>query len=115
MECICEQESFDLKVAGDVGADAIWCNRCGCNLDIDGIPISNELIREFKKWVNAYGDWIDWDKENLLPNGIQLEEEHNKIGLNLTEKVKDELDGEYRILFSPSTLLKTYERKNDKK
>ncbi|MEK3798075.1 hypothetical protein MHI18_07305 [Peribacillus sp. FSL H8-0477] len=115
MECICEKKSFDLKIAGDVGADPIWCNRCGCNLDIEDIPISIELIRELKEWINMYGEWIDWDKDILLSNGIQLEEEHNEKGLNLTEKIKDELKGEYKIIFSPSTTVRTYEKKKGKK
>lgn len=32
----------------------------------------------------------------MLPNGIELEEEHNKQGLTLTEKIKKELEGKYR-------------------
>jgi hypothetical protein len=40
MECHCEQkETSELKVEGDVGADPIWCNQCGCNLEIEDIPI----------------------------------------------------------------------------
>lgn len=56
MESICEQKSYELKIEGKVGAAPIWCNRCGCNLDIEDIPIPIELIRELKKWVNMYGD-----------------------------------------------------------
>ncbi len=34
MHCFCEQkETYELKVEGDVGADPIWCNQCGCNFD----------------------------------------------------------------------------------
>ncbi|ASS95613.1 hypothetical protein BS1321_17900 [Peribacillus simplex NBRC 15720 = DSM 1321] len=113
MECFCEQKEInELKVEGDVGADPIWCNQCGCNLDIEDIPISNKLIRELIEWVNMYGEWIDWDEDKLLPNGIELEEEHNKQGLNLTEKIKKELEGKYRIKFSPSTMARMYANKN---
>lgn len=113
MECFCEQkETYELKVESDVGADPIWCNQCGCNFDIEDIPISNELIRELIEWVNMYGEWIDWDKDKLLPNGIELEEEHNKNGLNLTEKIKKELEGKYRIKFSHSTMARMYANKN---
>ena len=56
--------------------------------------------------------WIDWDEDKLLPNGIELEEEHNKQGLNITEKVKKELEGKYRIKFSPSTMARMYANKN---
>ncbi|MGE7591027.1 hypothetical protein [Peribacillus sp. NPDC101480] len=113
MECHCEQkETSELKVEGDVGADRIWCNQCGCNLEIEDIPISNKLSRELIEWVNMYGEWIDWDEDKLLHNGIELEEEHNKQGLNLTEKVKKELEGKYRIKFSPLTMARMYANKN---
>jgi transcription elongation factor Elf1 len=113
MECFCEQkETYELKVEGDVGADPIWCNQCGCNLDIDDLPISDTLTNELIEWVNRYGEWIDWDEDKLLPNGIELEEEHNKQGLTLTEKTKKELEGKYRIKFSPSTMARMYAHRN---
>ncbi|MES1041076.1 hypothetical protein FOA20_16620 [Peribacillus simplex] len=113
MECLCEQkETNELKVEGDVGADPIWCNQCGCNLDIEDFPISNKLIRELNEWAKMYGEWIDWDEDKWLPNGNELEEEHNKQGLNLTEKIKKELEGKYKIKFSPSTMEGVYVNKN---
>ncbi|MEK4013793.1 hypothetical protein [Peribacillus sp. FSL M8-0224] len=113
MECLCEQkETYELKVEGDVGADPIWCNQCGCNLDIDDLPISDTLTTELIEWVNRYGEWIDWDEDKLLPNGIELEEEHNKQGLTLTEKTEKELEGKYRIKFSPSIMARMYANKD---
>lgn len=100
MECFCEQkETYELKVEGDVGADPIWCNQCGCNLDIDDLPISDTLTNELIEWVNKYGEWIDWDEDKLLPNGIELEEEHNKQGLTLTEKQRKNLKGNIELNF----------------
>lgn len=60
------------------------------------------------KWLNKYGEQIDWDKDKLIPNGIEMEEEHNKQGAKLTEKVKKELRGKYRIKFSTSTMARGY-------
>jgi len=112
MECFCEQkETYDLKVEGDVTADPIWCNQCGCNLNIEDIPISIELKRELVEWAHMYGGWIDWDEDQLLPKGIELEEEHNNKGLKLTQKVKKELEGKYRITFSASTMGRMYARR----
>lgn len=108
MECFCEKKSYELKVEGDMGADPIWCNRCGYNLDIVDIPISNELKRQLLEWQNIYGEWIDWDNEKLLPNGIEKEKEHNKRGVSLTDKIKSELVGEYKITFSASTMTGNY-------
>ncbi|MFC0562350.1 hypothetical protein [Halalkalibacter alkalisediminis] len=109
MYCFCEQkETLVLKVEGDVGADPLWCNQCSCNFDLEDIPISDELKGELMRWGNKYGKWIDWDKDKLIPNGIEMEEEHNKQGSILTEKVKKELRGKYRVKFSPSTMARGY-------
>ncbi|MFB6468733.1 hypothetical protein ACE38V_18375 [Cytobacillus sp. Hz8] len=32
------------------------------------------------------GEWIDWDIDKLLPNGIELEDNFNQIGVILTKK-----------------------------
>jgi transcription elongation factor Elf1 len=41
MNCSSEQiDTCNLKVEGDVGADPIWCDLCGHNLDIEEIPLS---------------------------------------------------------------------------
>ncbi len=112
MHCFCEQkETYELKVEGDVGANPIWCNQCGFNFDLEDIPISNELKNELMKWVTKYGEWIDWDTDNLIPDGIEMEEEHNKLGGKLTKKVKDELRGKYRVKFSTSTMARSYANK----
>lgn len=106
-----QKETYDLKIEGDVATDPIWCNQCGCNLDLDDIPISDDLKRELIGWVTRYGKWIDWDKDILVPNGIELEEEHNKQGAKLTEEVKKELGDKYKIRFFPSTSAKSYANK----
>ncbi|WP_374722894.1 hypothetical protein [Peribacillus tepidiphilus] len=109
MNCFCESgETNDLKIEGDVGTDPIWCNRCGCNLDIEDVPISDELTEELSNWAMKYGEWIDWDKDKLLPNGIGLEDEFNQIGLELTEKVKQELGDKYKVKYSPSRSARSY-------
>ncbi|WP_347230857.1 hypothetical protein [Bacillus sp. LL01] len=69
--------------------------------------MKNELI----EWANKYGEWIDWDHDQLIPNGIEMEEEHNKQGAKLTEKVKKELRSKYRIKFSSSTMARAYANK----
>jgi len=47
MKCFGEpKKTYDLKIEGDVATDPIWCNQCGCNLDLDDIPISDDLKRE---------------------------------------------------------------------
>ena len=108
MKCFCdEQEEIHyLKVEGDIGADPIWCKLCKSNLDMKEVPISTELKSELMEWVWKYGKWIDWENGEVVPNGVELEEKHNKVGLKLTEKVQKELVGKYKVSFSPSTFAK---------
>lgn len=109
MHCFCKQkETYELKIEGDVGADPIWCNQCSCNFDLEDILISKELKSELMEWVTKYGEWIDWDIDKLIPNGIEMEEEHNQQCAKLTKKVKEELKEKYRIKFSPSTMARSY-------
>ncbi|XQY92455.1 hypothetical protein ACNRWW_03145 [Metabacillus sp. HB246100] len=54
------------------------------------------------------GEWINWSKDTLRPNGIELENEYNKLGQHLTEKVKIELGPNYKVRFSPSSSARMY-------
>ncbi|TRM12005.1 hypothetical protein FH966_10075 [Lentibacillus cibarius] len=109
MRCFCENgEIVDLKVEGDFGADPLWCNQCSCNLDIEEVPISEGLKEELIRWSMQYGEWIDWSKETLLPDGMEMEKEHNKLGQQLTQKVKMELSTKYKVSFSPSSSARMY-------
>jgi len=112
MNCCCDSgKTNDLKIEGDVGADPIWCNKCGCNLDMDDVLISDGLAEELSSWAMKYGEWIDWEIDKLLPNGMELEDEFNQIGVALTEKLKREIDGKYKIKFMPSTSARFYAQK----
>lgn len=109
MKCFCEQyETDQVKVEGDIGADPIWCDHCGCNFDLEDLPISKELKRELSEWASRYGEWIDWDFDRIIENGVELEEEHNRQGADLTEKVKLQVNGKYKLKFSPSSMGRSY-------
>jgi hypothetical protein len=109
MHCgICEEKTFNLKVEGDVGADPIWCDECFANFDIYDIPISKDLRVRLTKWAQQYGEWIDWNKDVLYSNGVQMEDEHNKNGERLTVDVRTELGEEYKVRFSPSSSARMY-------
>jgi len=74
----------------------VW--KCSCNLDIEVIPFS----------TNLKSAWIDWVKDGIVPNVVELEEEYNKQGIKLTEKVRLKLAGTYKVSFSPSTFAKRH-------
>jgi len=112
LNCCCDiGGTNDLIVEADVGADPIWCNRCRCNLPKEEVPISNVLAEELSSWVRKYGKWIDWDKDKLVPNGVELEDEFNKKGVTLVDKLKQEIEGNYKIKFMPSTSARFYAKK----
>ncbi|UZM97494.1 hypothetical protein OL548_20290 [Lysinibacillus sp. MHQ-1] len=69
--------TYDLRVEVDIGADAIWCNKCLYNFEISYVPISMELKSELTKWIlNYVGRLIRLMME--VPSGIELEEIHNQ-------------------------------------
>ncbi|MFA1737799.1 hypothetical protein [Lysinibacillus fusiformis] len=90
-QCKCD-ETYDLRVEADIGADAIWCNKCLCNFEISYVPISIELQSELTKWILKYGEWIDWANDGIVSNGIELE-------------------GKYKVSFSSSTFAKRHANK----
>lgn len=111
MNCCCNSgKTIDLKIAGDVGADPIWCNKCGCNIEIEDLPVSDELAEELLEWAMKYGEWIDWEKDRLRNKGIEMEAEFNKVGEALTKRVKQEIGDNYYFKYSPSTRARFYSR-----
>lgn len=55
-----------------------------------------------------YGEWIDWESDTLVKGGTALEDTHNQLGKQHTEKVKQELGAAYTVYFSPSSSAKSY-------
>ncbi|WP_019155182.1 hypothetical protein [Robertmurraya massiliosenegalensis] len=109
MNCCCEKgEWTKLKIEGDVGADPFWCEQCGCNIDIEALPLSDDLIKRLISWSHSYGEWIDWNTDRLVENGLELEDVFNQVGKTLTEKVKQEIGNTFHIKFVPSTSAKLY-------
>ncbi|MEM5018356.1 hypothetical protein WKH31_18825 [Metabacillus indicus] len=84
--CKCKLTN-SFKLEADYVADPIWCTICGWNLDIDEFPLKDDLKNDLFQWVEQY---------KRIPAN-----EHNAIGQNLTEKVKEELGSEYRLMFIP--------------
>jgi hypothetical protein len=112
MECFCEQKhTNEIKIEADFCADPIWCNKCGCNLDLHLFPISNKLKNELMNWSLKYGEWIDSETDTLVEDGIHLENKHNGIGSSLTDKVKKEVGHKYQITFTPSSSARSYDEK----
>ncbi|MBS2968135.1 hypothetical protein J9317_05115 [Metabacillus sp. KIGAM252] len=94
----------------DFSADPIWCSKCEENLDIDNFPLSEELKEELAEWIGDYGEWIDMEKDTLMPGGLELEGKHDERGLELFNKVKASLGEGFPIVFVPSPLGQWYKK-----
>ena len=98
--CQCK-ELKQLKVEADIGADPLWCNDCHSNLEVEEFPLPEALKEELFVCV-------DWETDGIVPNGVILEQQHNERGAELAKKVKQVLEGQYEVVFSPSTFAKKY-------
>lgn len=96
--CFCKEESYDLILEADFCTDPIWCGKCGCNLNLDDIPLSEELKDELMNWVNDYSKTVVDESEYIY----EISQKHNKNGLKLLEKVQKELDDKYTISYISS-------------
>lgn len=109
MKCFCAPgEVYELKIEGEVSADPVWCAECMRNLDLEELPISHGLKTRLREWMLRYGEWIDWEKDRIVSNGIELEMIHNKQGKKLTEEVQKEIGEKYDVYFSPARMASTY-------
>ncbi|ARK32254.1 hypothetical protein [Halalkalibacter krulwichiae] len=109
MSCLCGQSlTLNLKVEGEIGADALWCESCGCNLDLEELPLSKRLKNRLMNWSANYGSWYDWENDVVVQGGVKLEIEHNQEGIVLTEEIKNELGVIYKVVFSPSDTVSSY-------
>ena len=107
----CENK-YLLKIEADFAVDPIWCNKCGALIDITTFPLLAELRDQLVGWGNEYGKWIDLESDSLAENGIELQEDYNRKGLQLTEKVKNELGEKFKVRFKPSSSAESYKLRN---
>lgn len=105
---MCKERIKYLKVEADFSADPLWCNKCYGNLELDDFPLSKTLKTELLEWVAAYGTWIEWETDGIVAGGVIMEAQHNVRGAELTKQVKRELEGQYEVVFSPSTFAKRH-------
>ncbi|MEH7278781.1 hypothetical protein ABWK26_11780 [Bacillus toyonensis] len=54
-----------------------------------------------------YGKWIDL-KDEFRPDRIKMEDEHTKMGEQLTERLNRELGTKYKVKLPPSSNTKMY-------
>jgi len=114
VEWICEQceNRYLIKLEADFSIEPTWCGKCGLSIDIYLLPLSISLMEELLMWGNNYGKWIDFKSDSLAENGIELEKKFNRKGLQLTEKVKNELGSNFTVDYKSSTSAEWYKNKD---
>lgn len=104
MECGCKELSRLLLLEGEYGADPVWCAVCQYNIELDELPVSEEMQETLLDWGNAYGQWVDLEDGVFVEGGEQLEAEHNKQGELLAKKLQMALGNGYTVQFTPSAM-----------
>ncbi|HWO76925.1 MAG TPA: hypothetical protein VNM69_13700 [Bacillus sp. (in: firmicutes)] len=96
--CFCD-ETFEILVEAEVSADPIWCNKCKANLDLDELPISEELKAELYEWNSTFSNHLASHNYNGITQSFS--EWLNASGENLTKKLSAELTNTYVIQYHP--------------
>lgn len=97
----CNKNLISLIIEGDFGADPLWCGHCLANLDLEELPLSEDLSDELTTWMCAFGEWIDIENDSFIEGTEHLAEAHDKQGALLAQKVADELGKGAMVKFSP--------------
>ena len=100
MYCKCTNLT-KIDVQADFGADPIWCHTCGYNLDIEDFELDEALKTKCFKWINKYGEWLDFDTDEIIEGNLPLLDAHNEEGLFLTKQLQNALP-QYHFEFIPS-------------
>lgn len=97
----CHKPLLTLIIEGDFGADPIWCGHCIANLELEELPLSENLLTELTTWMCAFGEWIDIEHDSFHEGTEHLAEAHDKQGALLAQKVSAELGTGVTVKFSP--------------
>ncbi|WLR42064.1 hypothetical protein LC087_15010 [Bacillus carboniphilus] len=91
LECGCIYgKTTSLRIEVDV-ADPIWCDKCSYNLEMEELPLSNQLTSEINDWVALYEQSVDWESDSQMWFDDKLAEKINQKGIEITKRVKKEL------------------------
>lgn len=96
--CSCKEDSYDLILQADFYTNPIWCRKCGCNLNLRDIPLSEGLKHELMSWVDDYSKSVLEESEHIH----EISQRHNKNGVQLLEKVHKEIGDKYTISYISS-------------
>lgn len=89
MQCYCKEQVYYLRFEASLVSDPIRCDKCGCSVDIDGMPLTAELKSELGAWIKDYNKLSEGE---IKPKDVfEFLQQHSEHGLNLKEKTKKEL------------------------
>ncbi|MBK1813229.1 hypothetical protein JHL18_21645 [Clostridium sp. YIM B02505] len=100
MECLCKEESFDLKLQANLTPDPLGCERCDCIVDMDDMSLSDELRREIRIWLYNYSELVS---KQVTPEDLfKYYQQHNNRGVVLAERIEIELGDKFKVSYYPS-------------
>jgi hypothetical protein len=100
--CFCD-ETFHILVEAEVSADPLWCNTCKANLDLDELPISEEVKAELHEWNTTFDNHLASHHYNGITPSFA--ESLNADGEKLAKKLSEELANTYKIEYHPYKLI----------
>jgi hypothetical protein len=99
--CSCKEQTHEITVEADYMADPFWCSNCKCNLDPNEIPVSDQLREELNKWMLDFQKVLFFSESGIETIDEEFKQKYIKRGMELTEEVKKELEGEFYVTYKP--------------
>jgi hypothetical protein len=95
--------TIKIKLMADYACDPLWWiegDKVG-NIDLETLPISQELIQKLREWATIYSNTLNWDDPANSVGFINEEEKYAfvKQGYQLADQLVKELGNNYSVFY----------------
>lgn len=97
--CKCSFEIPSKLIVEADFADPIWCGHCRANLEIGDFKLTHSLQNAYSDWLRDFVEWFRMMDSEEKEYVLALISKHNEVGLELTDRLKEELGENYSITF----------------